>query len=162
MFCLPWIKTNWQLMTNLELVLSRLPGHFARGSEFQAKCPAHDDKRASLSVRLGDNGWVMLHCHAGCERDTILERLELRLFDIGPPIAPSVKSHSVVATYDYCDENGEVLYQVQRLFPKTFRGRKSDGNGGWIYNLRGVRMVLYRTPEIEELKRRLDIAGNSE
>jgi hypothetical protein len=53
-----------------------------------------------------------------------------------------------VASYDYHDEGGRLLFQTARLFPKDFRQRRPDGNGGWIWNLGGVRRVLYRLPEL--------------
>ena len=54
----------------------------------------------------------------------------------------------IVATYDYRDEAGKVLFQVVRLEPKDFRQRRPDGNGGWIWNLDGVKRVLYHLPEL--------------
>jgi putative DNA primase/helicase len=57
------------------------------------------------------------------------------------------KSH-VVARYDYRDEQGTLLYQVERLEPKRFRQRRPDGNGGWIWKLDDVRRVVYRWPEL--------------
>ena len=54
----------------------------------------------------------------------------------------------IVAEYDYADENGTLLYQVVRNDPKDFRQRRPDGNGGWIWNLDGVRRVPYRLSEV--------------
>jgi uncharacterized protein (DUF927 family) len=54
----------------------------------------------------------------------------------------------VVATYDYTDEDGGLLYQTVRLEPKAFRQRQPDGKGGWVWNIKGVRLVLYRLPEL--------------
>lgn len=34
--------------------------------EYQCRCPAHDDRKASLSVRQGEHG-VVMHCKAGCD-----------------------------------------------------------------------------------------------
>ena len=45
--------------------------------------------------------------------------------------------------YDYIDENGEVCYQVLRYHPKTFRQRRPDGKGGWIYNMDGVEALPF-------------------
>jgi 5S rRNA maturation endonuclease (ribonuclease M5) len=55
----------------------------------------------------------------------------------------------IVATYDYTDQDGNLLYQVVRYQPKDFRQRRPDGNGGWIWR-KGSRQVLYRLPEILE------------
>ncbi len=52
--------------------------------------------------------------------------------------------------YDYLDEAGNFLYQVVRYDPKTFRQRRRDGNGGWIWDLDGVRRVPYRLTELTE------------
>src|SRR5262249_22309813 len=48
-----------------------------------------------------------------------------------------------VATYDYTDETGTVLYQVVRYHPKDFRQRTPDGKGGWDWKLNGVQRVPY-------------------
>ena len=53
--------------------------------------------------------------------------------------------------YDYRDERGEILFQVERLWPKAFRQRSPDGQGGWREGqgaMREVRLVLYRLPEL--------------
>ena len=54
----------------------------------------------------------------------------------------------IVATYDYHDQHGQLLFQVVRYDPKDFRQRRPDGNGGWIWKLDGVDRVLYRLPEL--------------
>jgi hypothetical protein len=53
-----------------------------------------------------------------------------------------------VATYDYTDEHGELLFQVVRYEPKAFRQRRPNGRGGWEWSLGGVRRVLYRLPDL--------------
>jgi uncharacterized protein (DUF927 family) len=115
------------------------------GRSRNVRCPAHDDRRPSLSVSRGDDGRVLLHCHAGCETDDILKVAGLTWADLherrnGKP--------AIVATYDYHDENGALLYQVCRLEPKGFFQRRPDGAGGWIRNLKGVRRVLFRLAEL--------------
>jgi 5S rRNA maturation endonuclease (ribonuclease M5) len=59
------------------------------------------------------------------------------------------RSAIIVATYDYSDENGELLYQVVRMDPKGFFQRRPDGYGGWI-NKKHHRQVLYRLREVNE------------
>ncbi len=54
----------------------------------------------------------------------------------------------IVATYDYCDERGSLLFQVVRYAPKTFRQRRPDGNGDWSWRVKGIRQVPYRLPEL--------------
>ena len=52
------------------------------GDGWTAKCPAHDDGTASLSISTGDEGRTLLHCHAGCTPDAICAALGLKLSDL--------------------------------------------------------------------------------
>jgi putative DNA primase/helicase len=56
-------------------VLRRLSSVRASGSEYIARCPAHDDKNPSLSVREGTHGQALLFCFAGCSYDGIIAAL---------------------------------------------------------------------------------------
>src|SRR5260221_2252041 len=47
------------------------------GSYGEARCPAHDDRSPSLSVREGDTA-PLLTCHAGCERSAVVDALKAR------------------------------------------------------------------------------------
>jgi putative DNA primase/helicase len=42
-----------------------------------------------------------------------------------------ITDRRIVETFDYCDENGTLLFQVVRFEPKNFRQRRPDGRGGW-------------------------------
>ena len=57
---------------------------------------------------------------------------------------------TIIATYDYVDETGNLLFQVCRKSDKTFPQRRPDGNGGWEWTTTGVRKVVYRMPEVIE------------
>ena len=50
--------------------------------------------------------------------------------------------------YDYVNADGEVVYQIQRFEPKTFRQRRPDGKGGWLYNMDGIEAVPYNLDKI--------------
>ena len=54
----------------------------------------------------------------------------------------------IVATYDYRDADGTLLFQVVRYEPKAFVQRRPSGKGGWLWGLDGVEPVLYRLPEL--------------
>jgi hypothetical protein len=56
----------------------------------------------------------------------------------------------VVETYGYNDELGNLSFEVVRYEPKDFRQRRPDGKGGWIWNLDGVRRIIYRLPQVIE------------
>jgi putative DNA primase/helicase len=60
------------------------------------------------------------------------------------------KPFSVVATYDYTDESGALLFQVVRHAPKDFRQRRPNGKGGWTWSLGKTRRVLYRLREVRD------------
>ena len=55
-----------------------------REHQWQACCPAHDDRTPSLSIALGDDERILLTCHAGCEVQSILQALHLELKDLFP------------------------------------------------------------------------------
>ena len=67
--------------------------------------------------------------------------------------APAVRA-SIVATYDYRDDNGTLLFQVVRFEPKDFRQRRPNGTG-WTWSVKGVRRVPYRLPELLEAGERV-------
>ena len=64
-----------------------------------------------------------------------------------PSLAPLSTKKEIEAVYDYTDDQGQLLYQVVRFKPKRFAQRRPSGGGGWLWNLDGVRRVLYRLPE---------------
>jgi putative DNA primase/helicase len=45
------------------------------GGGWLARCPAHDDRRPSLSLRIGDNGRLLFHCFSGCSFQEIRDAL---------------------------------------------------------------------------------------
>jgi hypothetical protein len=107
-------------------------------------CPAHEDQVPSLSVSVR-NGRVLVRCGAGCAQGTVIDALRTR--GLWPTGGPTVEER-IVATYDYTDEHGALLFQVIRLHPKNFRQRRPDGAGGWVWSLNGVRRVSYRLPAV--------------
>jgi len=115
------------------------------GTGWIAKCPAHDDRNPSLSIRDAD-GKVLFHCHAGCGQHEVIEALKGRGLWAERPAKARRK---IVATYDYTDEAGQLLYQVVRTEPKGFFQRRPDGDGGWI-NRKCKRQVLFHLPEVVE------------
>lgn len=49
-----------------------------------ARCPAHADKRPSLTIRELSDGRVLLHCFAGCDTEDVLAAVGLTFSDIMP------------------------------------------------------------------------------
>jgi putative DNA primase/helicase len=62
------------------------------------------------------------------------------------PAAPKERGR-IVSTYDYVDENGELVYQVCRMEPKDFRQRRPDGNG-WSWSVKGTTPLPYNLPAL--------------
>ena len=69
-------------MTTLADLLPHLKGVRKSGDQYVARCPAHDDRRPSLSIAQGDDGHLLLYCHAGCTFEQIISALRL------PPSPP--------------------------------------------------------------------------
>lgn len=68
-----------------EILLSRLDRVKRTGpGRWQARCPAHDDKGPSLTVRELDDGRVLLHCFAGCDVHEVVAAAGLTLSDLFP------------------------------------------------------------------------------
>ena len=66
---------------NLETVLSRLQSVRRNGSGWMACCPAHEDRRPSLSVREND-GKALLHCFGGCTVEAICRGMGLKVSEL--------------------------------------------------------------------------------
>jgi hypothetical protein len=71
-------------MTPVERLLSKLPDAKHAGKGWSARCPAHEDRRASLSIGEGDDGRALVKCHAGCSVDAVCGALGLRVVDLMP------------------------------------------------------------------------------
>lgn len=92
----------------VEALLARLDGVKQAGQgQWVAKCPAHDDRHASLSVGQGEKGAV-LHCHAGCEAAAVVAAAGIEvgaLFDTEPTRqAPRSNSLGLLPDVDVLDQ----------------------------------------------------------
>lgn len=121
------------------------------GDQVDAQCPAHDDQAPSLSIRYDrPAGKVLLNCHVGCAVEDVVAAIGLTMSDLFDVKAPEDRARKpeIVATYDYTDETGQVLFQKVRMSPKDFRVRRPDGRGGFEWKIGDARRVLYRLPEL--------------
>src|SRR6266566_7276529 len=76
----------------VESVLAHLKGVRKSLHGWVACCPAHRDRKPSLSIGLGDEGQVLLTCFAGCSLDSIVEAMEITLADLFPKAASESES----------------------------------------------------------------------
>ncbi len=58
-----------------ELIAKALGGRKI-GSGWSARCPTHDDRTPSLSLRDTSDGKVLVRCHAGCNQDQVIAYLK--------------------------------------------------------------------------------------
>jgi putative DNA primase/helicase len=137
----------------ITLVLSRVKDAKKTPNGWQGKCPAHDDNHASLTISKGNDGKALTKCQAGCTFADIAAALNLKQQDffVKSDTAPAARKR-IVATYPYVDEDGTLLYEKIRYEGKKFSQRRPDGNGGWIWNLEGIRRVPYRLPDLQNAR----------
>jgi putative DNA primase/helicase len=133
-------------MTNVEEILERFGLHPPKAAvgRYYTTCPKcsaarsrANQKRECLGITIDDKG-VQFGCNH-CD------------FKGGALYKPNGAARDpFVATYDYYDEGGKLLFQVCRTADKQFPQRRPDGNGGWIWGTKGVRKVLYHLNEVTE------------
>lgn len=68
-----------ELLARLERVRQTGPGRWI------ARCPAHEDRSPSLSIRDMEDGRTLLHCFGGCEVEEIVAALGIKIDDLFPP-----------------------------------------------------------------------------
>ncbi|MCX5987012.1 MAG: hypothetical protein NTX54_11020, partial [Chloroflexi bacterium] len=154
-------------------VVNRLNGvRSTSAGKVMALCPVHEadgrEHKPSLSVSIGTSGKVLLWCFGPCSFEKIrdaLERLGLppgicsgdappspRPAPIARATVPAPETSSprrtIAKIYQYRDENGTLVHETVRYAPKGFGQRRPNGQGGRIYNLHGIRTVVYRLPEL--------------
>lgn len=162
-------EPRWRVLTEQDVIGRLTSARGAGEGRWTAKCPAHEDTRSSLSIRVEDGKWLF-NCFAGCSFHDIIGCIGVAPAECFPedqrkrdkkPIhskklrevkKPAQKLGTLECTYDYTDEAGQLLYQNCRFRdPKDFRQRRSDGQGGFIspWGLGDVRRVIYRLPEVQ-------------
>ena len=146
-------------------------------SGWASRCPAHDDQSPSLSVREGDDGKTLVHCHAGCTPEDVCQQLGLGLSDLMTSPAsrrntPSPTSQkwataeeaiSYLETsrgsssnrWSYQDKAGNTVGRVVRW--DTADGKEirpvSLRDDGWVIGGMDDPRPLYRLPDLLSAKR---------
>jgi putative DNA primase/helicase len=103
------------------------------GREWRANCPFHIDiKHPNLDINEEKGVYLCRACGAsGCLNG-----------------AKFVGKKVIEKVYDYKNEKGQLVFQVVKYAGKDFKQRRPDGKDGWIWNLKGVKRVIYNLPEI--------------
>lgn len=131
------------------------------GRGWQARCPAHDDRRPSLHIAEGDGGKVLLNCFADCTFDEVCAAMGVRPEQLFPPKGSLVDRpprrrrqkeprRAPAPTYTYQNEDGSAAFGVLRTRDKKFFHVRPDGAGGWLWGRRDVAPILYRLPEVRQ------------
>jgi len=74
------------VLDRLERVKQTAPGRWL------ARCPAHEDRSPSLSIRELEDGRVLLHDFGGCDTQAVLDALGLEMQALFPERLPAVRS----------------------------------------------------------------------
>ncbi|MCK4340806.1 MAG: DUF3987 domain-containing protein [Phycisphaerae bacterium] len=157
-----------RILAALENVTGQKP--VRNGNEqWQSRCPAHDDRNPSLSIGLGDDGRVLLHCQAGCTVDQVVTALGLTQRDLfngnGKPASSKSKSTprcypSVQAAVEsYAQWKGGAVEDVYRYNDDYHRARIKLANdktfcelsrtsGGWTCKKPKGKTPLYRRDKL--------------
>ena len=107
-------------------ILGRLQDVKGSGSQYTAKCPAHDDQTASLSVAYRD-GKILLNCFAGCSFDAITHALNLpasAFFEDTGEKKQRLRTSTVAYNYNAAD--GSLVY-------RKLRREYNDGTKDFIF-----------------------------
>jgi hypothetical protein len=174
-------------MTPAERLLGRLAGVRPSGAGWSARCPAHEDRTASLSVSEGDDGRALVKCHAGCAVDSVAAAVGLTVRDLmpgrtGPPpprngkpgrdaaafptadaaVAELERRHGArSALWAYHDPAGNpvgLVVRWDRPGGKDIRPVARSG-GGWRVAAMPDPRPLYRLPELATAKTVLVVEG---
>ena len=127
----------------------------ARGDGWEAKCPAHEDKRSSLSIAGGKNGCVLLNCFAGCDLDSIVSSLGITKSALFPTKTRPANgngraaSFRIVARYIYRLKDGTPSFRIERREPKDFRAHQAY-RGGWKSTKGDAIDVVYHLPDLQK------------
>jgi DNA primase (bacterial type) len=99
-----------------------------------ALCPAHDDRRPSLSIREAEDHRVLLKCWSGCGAAEIVNALGLSLADLFPGDRRSLHQHGTEPMrkpFDYRDALQGIAHEatVARLIVAAVnRGDEIDAD----------------------------------
>jgi putative DNA primase/helicase len=88
--------------------IARALGGRKAGGAWMARCPAHDDREPSLSIRDADDGKVLVRCHAGCDQERVIAALRSRRV---------------------WDEDGHRYRRASRLAPRVTANDESGRDG---------------------------------
>lgn len=108
-----------------------------------AKCPAHEDGKASLHITDSGNK-ILIKCHAGCKTEDVLGAIGLTTKDLFAAELPRQAAGQSVE-YRYTDRDGHLIATKIRKPGKDFAWRLPNGS----YKLNGVKPPLYGISHVD-------------
>jgi hypothetical protein len=76
-------------MSRIDVLLACLDGIRETGAgRWIAKCPAHQDRTPSLTLRELPDGRILMHCFGGCGTQAVLSAVGLQFSDLYPQALP--------------------------------------------------------------------------
>lgn len=70
---------------SIDRLISALHGVRGGPNSWIARCPAHEDRHPSLSIRSLEDGRILIHCFAGCSANSVVSSVGMCLADLMPP-----------------------------------------------------------------------------
>jgi len=162
-------SANSHLMGML-VTIDQKTGHSSRptGNGYITRCPGHEDRSPSLSVSAGDDGRILLHCHAGCTVDAICDAANISVRDLFPdsePIGDIARDHAwlqprntqqqaKITEYHYKDTQGNIVFTKVKKEDnngKAFYWQHIDASGTTVMGMpRNCDKILYNLPTVVE------------
>ena len=129
-------------MTPTERILAALdergchPRQNSKG--WSALCPAHEDRRPSLSIAEGDDRRALVDCHAGCDTKDVVAAIGLTMPDLFPDdSSTSTKPRQGPGKRQYRrQDNGkptEKTYKTSEAAVKALERKHGQRSGLWTY-----------------------------
>lgn len=102
----------------------------SKSGSYNCLCPAHDDSSASLSIKICEDGRVLIHCFAGCDIQNILGAVGLSLDDIVPQridlLKPIGKAYNPFAILKNMKDEALFVYMCANHIERGERLETSD------------------------------------
>lgn len=100
-------------MSNVDNLLQHLDKVRRTGpGTWSARCPSHDDRGPSLSVRETDDGRILLHCFGGCDVHDVLVAIGMKISDLFPSRALDHRVGPERRPFPVADVLGAVAFEA--------------------------------------------------
>ncbi len=119
--------------------------------QWMARCPAHDDEHASLSIARGRDGRALIDCKANCKTADVLKAVGMTMADLFPTSSPAgdrKPSPAARATAAKPEKKPKRVYKTPaEAFDDVARQVKGRFVDAWAYPGDGFRVARFALPE---------------